>query len=108
MAAVLPFGIVGVLLLAVVAVIAPAILALTWVLAPCILAGPAAAAGLAIIGAAWTLGSFAAAGLAAVLNDAGLRCLVLAVACLVVAWLARGLDGRHPAKLAASPASPRV
>jgi hypothetical protein len=43
-----------------------------------------------------------------VLNDAGLRCLVLAVACLVVAWLARGLDGRHPAKLAASPASPRV
>jgi len=106
MAAVLPFGIVGVLLLAMVAVIAPAILALTWVLGPCILAGPAAAAGFAVLSAAWTLGYFAAAGLATVLSDAGMRSLVLGVACLVVAWLARGLDGRHPAKLTASPAAP--
>lgn len=106
MAAVLPFGIGGVLLLAGVAVVAPAILALTWVLGPCLLAGPAAAAGFAVISAAWTVGYFAAAGLAAVLSESGLRCAALAVACLVVAWLARGLDGRHPAELAVSPASP--
>lgn len=105
-AAVLPFGIAGVLLLAIVAVVAPAILALTWVLAPCILAGPAAAAGFAALSAAWMLGNFAAAGLAVVLSDAGRRCLVLGMACLVVAWLARGLDRRQPAELAASPASP--
>ena len=108
MAAVLPVGIAGVLLLAIVAVLAPPILALSWVLAPCILAGPAAPAGFAVVGAAWMLGYFAAAWLAALLSEAGLRCAILAVACLVVAWLARGLDGRHPAELAASPASPRV
>jgi MFS family permease len=105
-AAVLPFGIVAVLMLAVVAMIAPAILALTWVLAPCVVAGAAAAAGFAALNVAGTLGYFAAAGLAAVRSDAGGRCLVLAVACFVAAWLVRGLDGRHPAELTASAVTP--
>jgi hypothetical protein len=93
-------------MLAVVAMIAPAILALTWVLAPCVVAGAAAAAGFAALNVAGTLGYFAAAGLAAVRSDAGGRCLVLAVACFVAAWLVRGLDGRHPAELTASAVTP--
>ncbi len=105
-AAALPYGIVAVLMLAIVATIVPAILALTWMLAPCVLAGAAAAAGFAVLSMAGTLGYFAAAGLAVVRSDAGGRCVVLAVACLVAAWLARGLDGRHPAELTASAASP--
>ncbi len=105
-AAVLPFGIVAVLMLAVVAMVVPGILALTWVLAPCVVAGAAAAAGFAALSMAGTLGYFAAAGLAAVQSDAGGRCVVLAVACFVAAWLVRGLDGRHPAKLTASAVTP--
>lgn len=105
-AAVLPFGNVAVLMMAIVAALAPAILALTWILAPCVLVGAAAAAGFAAISMAGMLGYYLAAGLAAVGGDAGVRCTVLAVACLVAAWLAHGLDGRHPAELAASPASP--
>jgi hypothetical protein len=105
-AAVLPSGIGAVLMLAVVAAVAPGILALTWVLAPCVVAGAAAAAGFAVLSMAGALGYYAAAGLAAVRSDAGGRCLILAVACLVAAWLARGLDGHHPAKLTASAASP--
>jgi ACS family tartrate transporter-like MFS transporter len=105
-AAVLPSGIGAVLMLAVVAAVAPGILALTWVLGPCVVAGAAAAAGFAILSMAGALGYYAAAGLAAVRSDASARCLILAVACLVAAWLTRGLDGRHPAKLTASAASP--
>jgi ACS family tartrate transporter-like MFS transporter len=105
-AAAVSSGIVAVLMLAVVAAVIPTVLALTWVMASSVLAGAAAAAGLAILGMAGALGYFAAGGLAAVREDAGARCLILAVACFAAAWLVRGLDGHRPAKLAASPASP--
>jgi MFS transporter, ACS family, tartrate transporter len=105
-AAVLPNGTVAVLMLAVVAAIVPAILALAWILAPYVLAGAAAAAGFAVLSMTGTLGDFAAAGVAVARLDASGRCLILAVACLVSAWLVRGLDGRHPAELTASAASP--
>jgi MFS family permease len=105
-AAALPFGIAAVLMLAVVAMIVPGMLALSWVMAPCVLAGVAAASGFALVSMAGTLGYFAAGGLAAVQNDAGGRCIVLAVACFVAAWLVRGLDGRHPAGLTASAVTP--
>lgn len=105
-AAVLPYGIVAVLMLAVIACVAPAIAVLAWVLAPCVLTGAAAAAGFAVLGVAGMVGSFAAGGLAVMQLDVGGRCLLLAAACLAVAWLVRGLDGRHPAKLPASAASP--
>jgi ACS family tartrate transporter-like MFS transporter len=107
-AAGLPYGIVAVLMLAIVAAVVPAVLALTWMLVACVLAGPAAAAGFAVLSAAGTLGYFAAAGLAEVRSDAASRCLILAVACLIAAWVVRGLDGRHPAELTASAASPGV
>ena len=69
-AAVLPSGIVAVLMLAIVAAIVPAILALAWILAPCVLAGAAAAAGFAVLSMSGTLGDFAAAGLAVARLDA--------------------------------------
>jgi ACS family tartrate transporter-like MFS transporter len=97
-AAVLPFGTVAVLMLAIVAATVPPIVALTWVLAPYVVAGDAAAAGFAVLSMAGTLGYFIAPRFAMVRSDAAGRCVVLAVACLVAAWLARGLDGRHPAE----------
>jgi MFS transporter, ACS family, tartrate transporter len=105
-AAALPYGIIALLMLALVAVSIPAIVVLTWVLAPCVLSGAAAAAGFAVLGAAGTLGAFAAPGLALVQHDASGRCLILAAVCLVSAWFVRGLDGRHPARQIASEASP--
>lgn len=105
-AAVLPFGIVAVLLLAVVAMVVPAMLALIWVMAPCVVAGAAAAAGFAFVSMATVLGYFVAGGLAAVQIEAGMRCVVLALACFVAAWLMRGLDGRHPADLTATAVTP--
>jgi len=105
-AAVLPYGIVAVLMLTIVASVAPAILALTWVLAPCLVAGAAAAAGFAILGMAGALGEFGAVGFAVVWHDANARCMVLALACLAAAWLARKLVGPSLAEVAASAASP--
>ena len=105
-AAVLPYGIVAVLMLAIVACIAPAILALTWMLAPCLVAGAAAAAGFAILGMTGMLGEFGAVGLAAVRYDANTRCMVLALACLASAWLAWKLEGPRVADVTAPVASP--
>ncbi|HVC62666.1 MAG TPA: MFS transporter [Acetobacteraceae bacterium] len=105
-AAVLPYGIAAVLALAIVACIAPAILALTWVLAPCLLAGAAAASGFALLGITGMLGTLGAVGLAVVWHDATARCMILAVACLAAAWLARKLEGSRPVGLSASAASP--
>ncbi len=105
-AAVLPFGSADVGLMAFIAAIVPAILALIWVLAPCLLTGAAAAAGFAVLSMAGVLGYYAAAGLAAVLSGTGERCLLLGAACLVAAWLARGMDGRRPAPQRASAVSP--
>jgi MFS transporter, ACS family, tartrate transporter len=98
-AATVPFGIVAVLMLAIVATLVPAIFALTWMLAPCVVAGVAAAAGFAVLGMVGTLGYFIAPGLAMVRSGAGGRCIVLAVACLVAAWLVRGLHTGRPAEL---------
>ena len=83
----------AVLLLALVAAICPAILSLTWVLAPYLLAGAAAAAGFAVLGMAGSLGGYLAGVLGVLRHDASSRCVILAVACFVAAWLARAMDG---------------
>jgi hypothetical protein len=93
-AATLPSATAAVLLLAFVAAIVPAIVALTWVIAPHVLAGAAAAAGFAVLGMAGTLGEFCSTELGMVRHDATTRCIILALACLVAAWLSLVMDGR--------------
>ncbi|HUB12684.1 MAG TPA: MFS transporter [Acetobacteraceae bacterium] len=92
----------GVLLLAAVAALVPAIAALTWILAPYLLAGAAAAAGFAVLSMAGTLGDFCASELDVVRHDVSTRCLILALVCFAAALLALGMDGRRMAGTAAS------
>lgn len=102
-AAVLPNGTGGVLMLAIVAVLIPVIVTLTWLLAPFVLSGAAAAAGFALIGMAGALGELIASELAVVRHDAATRCVVLALACLGGAWLAFAME--RPLRLTRKPAA---
>ncbi|HUB47238.1 MAG TPA: MFS transporter [Acetobacteraceae bacterium] len=101
-AAMLSSATAAVLALALVAVLVPPLVALTWVLAPLILAGSAAAAGFAVLAMAGALGDLCASTLSVVRHDVTTRCFILALVCLVAAWLSLGMDGRRVAGTHAS------
>jgi len=92
----------AVAMIALVTFLMPPIVALTWVLAPYLLAGSAAAAGFALIGMAGALGNLGASILDAVRHDATIRCIILAAACVVAAWLSLVMDRHRMTETAAS------